>query len=268
MNSIKGGFMEENMDKSVPDSSEFSPSQRDLFSQEEENDVQQQEQTLFQDMTVQQQTGAAEESIQESDSIPNMVSPVKKQEERHITASEQATVGQMLAQGRTQASLELRDVAEITRIRLEYLKALEEDNRSGLPVSKVFIQSYIRTCMEIYHLDQESRARIMEKFKEEEEKTAEEVPEKILEHIGREGQISQEEAQRVRLICIYGAIILFLLLSLTVTSIVAVSLRNSRNKKEVLQEQQVKSFDRKNLEKLLGPQIPDPIMLEMPKEKR
>ena len=258
--------MEENRTGSAS-TPEF-PMQRDLFFQEEEE----KKETLLQ---------AQPETVEPrmEDKTPENSAPGENRESgeaapapavrkfHHLTVSAQATAGQLLTQARNLVSMELQEVAEITRIRMEYLKALEEDDKACLPSSRVFVQSYIRTCMEIYQLDKESRERIMERFLEDEkEEEAENVPEKVLEHIGKDGQISMEEAHRVRVICIYGAVILFLLLSLTVTSIVAFSIRNSR--KEASAEKPVKPFEQKNIEKLLAPQIPDPVILEIPREKR
>lgn len=236
-----------------------SPSQSDLFFQEEE----------IKDIPAEEKNDSPEETeeAEEKSSSSDPVQPRKIRTLRHLPLSPQATPGQLLMQARKLAMMELEEVAQITRIRLDYLKALEEDDKTRLPSSRVFVQSYIRTCMDIYQLDRESKEGIFERFFEEEKDLVEDVPEKVLEHIGKEGQVSEEEAQRVRMICIYGAIIAILLLSLTVTTVIAVSLRSSRTERSAAAEQKVRKFDSGKIETLLAPQIPDPVILQQRRKK-
>ena len=257
--------MEENRSESSASTPEF-PTQRDLFFQEDGESLLQAQPDADKPQAEDPVSSipAGKENAGPDKELPPAPAVKKLQ---HLTVSAQATAGQLLSQARSLAAMDLQQVADITRIRLEYLQALEEDDKANLPSSRVFVQSDIRTCMDLYQLDRESKERVMERFLEDEkEEETENVPEKILEHIGKDGQISQEEAHRVRVLCIYGAVILFLLLSLTVTSIIAFSIRNSR--KETAPDKTVKTFERKNIEKLLAPQIPDPVILEIPREKR
>lgn len=257
--------MEDNVDKTNQAPLD-PPSQRDLFFQEEEvKDVLTQANTdsgesadTLKGSSGQILSADTEEKKSGSDPFPQK----KVRALRHLQVSPQATPGQLLTQAREMASMDLAEVAEITRIRSDYLKALEEDDKTRLPSSRVFVQSYIRACMDVYQLDKDSREQVLERFFEEEKDLVEDVPEKVLEHIGKDGQISEEEAQRVRMICIYGGVIALLLLSLIITSIVAVSIRNSRAGKTVEAEQPVKRFDSGKIETLLAPQIPDPVILQ------
>jgi transcriptional regulator with XRE-family HTH domain len=63
-------------------------------------------------------------------------------------------VGEYLRQKREDAGLSLKDISEITRIRTEYLKALENEDFSKIP-GEVFIKGYIRAYLHALSLDPE-----------------------------------------------------------------------------------------------------------------
>ena len=89
-----------------------------------------------------------------------------------------------------------------------------------------------------------------------------EIPEKLVESISKEGHVNEAEARRIKMIFIYGAVILLLLISLTVTSIVSVHIRNRRIRARRQQNEQV--FDSGRIDTLLAPQLPPPRMMSVP----
>ena len=173
-----------------------------------------------------------------------------------------ATLGKLLAEARTLANHTIRSASAETRIRSDYIEALENDKPDTLP-NQVFLRAYVRALIQLYGLDAQSAKRIEEKLSDYEPET--EVPEKLIEDIGRGGQISEAEARRVKLMLIYGSIILFLLISLVVTSVIGVNIRrrNAQRRAEQLRQTEQK-FDTARLETLLPPQLPKPQMLTVP----
>ena len=173
-----------------------------------------------------------------------------------------ATLGKMLAEARTLANHTIRSASAETRIRCDYIEALENDKPETLP-NQVFLRAYVRALIQLYGLDAQSSKLIEEKLSDYEPVT--EVPEKLIEDIGRGGQISEAETRRVKLMLIYGSVILFLLVSLVVTSVIGVSIRrrNAQRRAEQLRQTEQK-FDTARLETLLPPQLPKTQMLTIP----
>ena len=171
-----------------------------------------------------------------------------------------ASLGAMLFEARTSTGLAIQDVASATHIKTDFIEALEQDKTDALP-QPVFLRAYVHAMIRLYNLDAASTNLIEEQL--ESIQPAQEVPEQLLEDIGRNVQISEAETRKIKLILIYAAIILLLLISLTVTSIAAVRIRNSRRQAQ-LQQQEVRPFDSTQIETLLPPQLPKPQMLSIP----
>ena len=169
-----------------------------------------------------------------------------------------ASLGKMLSEARTEAGFSVRDASRETRIRPDYIEALENDRADSLP-NPVFLRAYVRALIHLYGLDADSTALIEEQMADVH--TDVDVPEKLLEEIGKDGQISETETRRIKSIIIYGSIILVLLISLTVTSIITVSIRNRRQQ---ARQQNVPPFDSGRIEKLIPPAIPQPQVLPVP----
>ena len=92
---------------------------------------------------------------------------------------------------------------------------------------------------------------------------ASEIPKKLLEDIEKDGQINEAEVRKIKMFLIYGAVILVLLISLIVTSVVSIRIRNSRREAQQLKQTE-QPFDSAQLEQLLPPQLPKPQMLPVP----
>ncbi len=186
--------------------------------------------------------------------------PVKR---RSLRAGAGATLGALLTEARNNAGLSVEKVSEATRIRINHIGALESDNPAGLP-SAVYIRAYVRSLVKLYNLDARSMELIDEHLQELE--PARDVPEKLLEDLGKDVQISKDEAKKIRMIFIYAGAIILLLISLTVTSIVAINIRNSRNAQRQTTVE-LRPFESKQLEKLLPQQVPETKMLKPPQSK-
>ena len=184
------------------------------------------------------------------------------QEKPQITlrSGAEATLGNLLTEARNAAGYSIETVSQENRIRHDFIEALEADHADALP-NYVFLRAYVRALIAFYNLDRASAARVegqMEKYQ-----PVQDVPEKLVEDIGRGGQISETETRRIKMALIYGGIILVLLISLVVTSIIAVSVRNRRIQAQRMQQEDRK-FDTARLETLIPPQLPQPQVLQVP----
>ncbi len=195
-----------------------------------------------------------------SQSANNPAASWKEKRQISLRAGTGATLGNLLTEARTAAGYSIETVSQENRIRHDFIEALEADHADDLP-NYVFLRAYVRALIDFYNLDQASAARVEEqmgKYQPEQD-----VPEKLVEDIGRGGQISETETRRIKMAMIYGGIILLLLISLVVTSIFAINARNKR-----IQAQQVPQKDRKfdtaRLEPLIPPQLPQTQVLPVP----
>ena len=72
------------------------------------------------------------------------------------------TLGNYLRSAREERGIELRDAAQQTRISLQYLKALEEEDFSKLP-GAVFVRGFLKNYCKFLKLDE---TEVMKKFAE------------------------------------------------------------------------------------------------------
>ena len=184
------------------------------------------------------------------------------EEKRQISlrAGTEATLGNLLSEARKAAGYSVEEVSQENRIRHDFIEALEADHADALP-NYVFLRAYVRALIYFYNLDQASAARVEEQM--EKYQPVQDVPEKLVEDIGRGGQISETETRRIKMAMIYGGIILLLLISLVVTSIFAINARNKRIQAQQLPQKDQK-FDTARLETLIPPQLPQTQVLPVP----
>lgn len=198
--------------------------------------------------------------------VPAPSAPAQKhsapQQMIHLQLKDNASLGMMLRDARNAAGVSIETASQATFILSDMIRYLEADQMDRLP-ALVFVRGYVFALADYYRLDQASRGMLEDQLKELE--PVKDVPEELLENIGKTRQVSEEEAKRLRMYCIYGAIIFFLLISLTVTSIIAFSFRKNRiNGQTDPGSLPVKSFETQKLEKLLPPQVPDKPIFPVP----
>ena len=63
------------------------------------------------------------------------------------------TIGDLLRAAREKAHFTLEDLAQDTHVKIEYLRALEENDFDSLPAA-TFIKAYIRNYARIFKLDE------------------------------------------------------------------------------------------------------------------
>jgi cytoskeleton protein RodZ len=66
-----------------------------------------------------------------------------------------AQIGSILREARIRMGLNLKQVAEITKVRVKYLQALEEDDYGAIP-GPTFIKAYLRTYASVLRLDSDA----------------------------------------------------------------------------------------------------------------
>lgn len=199
-------------------------------------------------------------TFSESDGAGRGGDPVKERSEITLRPGIGSSIGVMLAEARNAAGLTIPEASAATRIRTDYIEALEQDRPDALP-NQVFLRAYVHALIQLYRLDSGSVAMIEEQLKEVH--PASEIPKKLLEDIGKEGQINEAEVRKIKMFLIYGVVILVLLISLIVTSIVSIRIRNSRREAQRVKQTE-QPFDSAQLEQLLPPQLPKPQMLPVP----
>lgn len=187
----------------------------------------------------------------------------KEKRQISLRAGTEATLGNLLSEARTAAGYSVEEVSQENRIRHDFIEALEADHADALP-NYVFLRAYVRALIDFYNLDRTSAARVEEQM--EKYQPVQDVPEKLVEDIGRGGQISETETRRIKMAMIYGGIIL-LLISLVVTSIFAINARNKRIQAQQI-PQEDRKFDTARLEPLIPPQLPQTQVLPVPGNNR
>lgn len=129
------------------------------------------------------------------------------------------TLGETLEAARELCGMSLQDVADATKIRIDYLRELEANKlQSRLPM--VFVSAYVRTLCDIYRLDADSKEMILRKRCELSGET-EQVPRQLIDELDADKLVNAEEEKRVRRLFLSFGIGLLLLLVLAVWGAIA-----------------------------------------------
>ena len=107
------------------------------------------------------------------------------------------SLGQMLTAIRNARGLSMEEVALATRIRLEYLAELENDNlQKALP--PVYVSAYVRKLIEVYDLSKTDSDLLIEKMHGATPQDPEELPEKLIESVNDGALVNEGENKRIR----------------------------------------------------------------------
>ena len=107
------------------------------------------------------------------------------------------SLGQMLSAIRNARGMSLEEVALATRIRMEYLVELENDElMKALP--PVYISAYVRKLIEVYDLSRADSDILIEKMHGETPQEPEELPEKLIESVNEGALVNEGENKRIR----------------------------------------------------------------------
>ena len=176
---------------------------------------------------------------------------------------EHASLGTILRQARNAAGLTAEQAADVTKIRLDYIVGIENDDFKRLP-PVVFIRAYSRTLAVLYKLDQAALDAVMRRVDELEPPA--DVPRQLLQKLEKDVQVSEEETKKLKRMILYAGLAVALIVSLTVTCIVAAAVGRARNTAEIpsASGQTVPAVQTADLEKLLPQQVPEVRVLEIP----
>ena len=176
-----------------------------------------------------------------------------------------ASLGAILRQARNAAGLTAEQAADATKIRLDYIVGIENDDFKRLP-PVVFIRAYSRTLGNLYKLDPPTLDAVMHRVDELEPPA--DVPKQLLQKLEKDVQVSEEETKKLKRMILYAGLGLALVVSLTVTCIVAAAISRSRTPEEPpvarMAQQQAPAVQESDLEKLLPQQMPELRVLEPP----
>ncbi len=185
-------------------------------------------------------------------------------------APENSTLGGLMRHARNQAGMELSEVAEKTRIKTDYIDAIEQDNYSALPAG-IFPSAYVRRLCAVYRMDDAGRDAILEKLRTAVKKH-DDVPETLIQTLESEVQKNEVEDRRARRI-FYGLTFAgTVLLLLAVSGILFLVFRTGKKPVETrppaANGQTILStpFDSSKLETLTPPRIPGMRELNVPKD--
>ena len=176
---------------------------------------------------------------------------------------EHASLGTILRQARNAAGLTAEQAADVTKIRLDYIVGIENDDFKRLP-PVVFIRAYSRTLGNLYKLDPPTLDAVMRRVDELEPPA--DVPRQLLQKLEKDVQVSEEETKKLKRMILYAGLAVALIVSLTVTCIVAAAVGRARNTAEIpsASGQTVPAVQTADLEKLLPQQVPEVRVLEIP----
>lgn len=201
--------------------------------------------------------------VRESGAVPAPRNPVPHRQIA-VPDMEHASLGTILRQARNTAGLTAEQAADVTKIRLDYIVGIENDDFKRLP-PVVFIRAYSRTLAMLYKLDQAALDAVMRRVDELEPPA--DVPRQLLQKLERDVQVSEEETKKLKRMILYAGLAVALIISLTVACIVAAAVGRARNTAEtvpVVSAQTVPAVQTADLEKLLPQQVPEVRVLEVP----
>ncbi len=100
----------------------------------------------------------------------------------------------VLHESRLEIGMSLEDVAVQTKIKKEYVDAIEKEDFTHLP-PMVYVQAYVKTLCALYGIDGKEADEILVDLRKDSKST---VPEEILQHLEDEKQVNLEEEQKVK----------------------------------------------------------------------
>ena len=130
---------------------------------------------------------------------PSASAPASVQNHKSLPHALQQTqsLGQMLTAIRNARGMALEEVALATRIRMEYLVELENDElMKALP--PVYISAYVRKLIEVYDLPKADSDILIDKMHGETPQEQEELPEKLIESVNEGALVNEGENKRIR----------------------------------------------------------------------
>ena len=146
----------------------------------------------------------------------------------HTVPTRSGTLGQTMTELRRARGLELREVADETRIKSCYLQALEEDRFDELP-HMVYVLAYVKKLCALYGVADADTEELVSGLREQ---LAYEIPEDIDKSVicREQDEENRRKLQQITISLIAGAALIVLLLVIGATTLI---LRSQRPKDEL-----------------------------------
>ena len=139
----------------------------------------------------------------------------------------------MLTAIRNARGLSMEEVALATRIRMEYLAELENDElQKALP--PVYVSAYVRKLIEVYDLPGADSDLLIEKMHGTAPQDPEELPEKLIESVNEGALVNEGENKRIRNITFIFFGVIGLVAVALVWLIILVIVNHARTSKPVV----------------------------------
>lgn len=199
--------------------------------------------------------------------LPESAVEGKKERKKNISLTHLTgkTLGQLLAEARKEQGMTIEEVTQITLIRADYIKGLEEDDHKKLPPI-IFVKAYVRALRDLYGLDEASCAMLQDHLSDLEDPA--DVPEKVVDELNKNVQINEEEARKVQLTGYYllGALALLLIFLFSlVIYFAAVRGKNVQTQKTVEKTEVIQPAA---IDSLIPQIIPEEQLMPLPGKKR
>ncbi|GEM_PF-5045319 len=114
-------------------------------------------------------------------------------------SSDNATSGQILQEGRVRSGLSIDQVSQKTKIKKNFLEALERDDFQNLP-APVYVNAYVRSLCDLYHVDEKQVMSLLNKNKGKALEFT--VPEEVIQQLEKGKQINIDQQAKVKRIFI------------------------------------------------------------------
>lgn len=122
-----------------------------------------------------------------------------------VKFTEHASVGRILLDARERSGLNIHEVEEATRIKAEFIEAIEHDDFKALP-PPVYVRAYIRSLCALYDFSKELSEEIQHGIKQGMQNV---VPEELIHQIERDKQINVEDEHKFKrmltIVCVSAA---------------------------------------------------------------
>lgn len=186
-----------------------------------------------------------------------------------------ASLGEIMRYARETSGFSMEEVADYTKIRIEYMRDIEEDKMKKLP-PHAFVSAYIRTLGNIYGLDADGVKFAQNKLAGE--SGAVQLQPSIMQSLEEEVTVNEDEFKRVKRMITIAGIVVGILIILGIWAIIA-AVAGSRSddytySDETTPYEEISDiptvtdapvqdvFDASQLETLVAPQQPEASVLE------
>lgn len=129
------------------------------------------------------------------------------EEEKKIATPSGLKPGQILQEARVRKDLSIDQVSQNTKIKSNFIKALEEDDVANLPAA-VYVEAYIKTLASLYGIGQKQVLEGISKTKPD----GKIVPNELLSHIEEGKQVNFAEEAKVNKFFKIAAIIIIIII--------------------------------------------------------